>query len=170
MAARIPYGGLTMGIPAIFRPPPPSSGGGPAATSPAGECARAVAGAPGVAGRSARVRYPESAAQQSPGPQTSTMGRPATPVMYRISENPGGVATSDLTPGVFPAGAYRMCVSGSKPPPGQFVAVPTVIAPSKPLTSPSIGGLNGVAAQRYCLALSMAAARSSGVKSTRSLG
>src|SRR6267378_4186868 len=98
MAATIPYGGLTIGIPWIFRPPPPSSagGGGVAGAPPAGALF------PGTRGRSARVLYPESAAQQSPGPQTSTMGRPATPVMYRISENPGGVATSDLTPGVFP--------------------------------------------------------------------
>src|SRR5437879_10398421 len=159
-----------MGMPSILRSPPPSSGGGPVAASPAGECAPEVADAPGVAGRSARVRYPESAAQQSPGPQTSTMGRPAVPEMYRMSENPGGLAMSDLTPGVLPAGAYTMCVSGSKPPPGQFVAVPTVIAPSMPLTSPSIGGLNGVSAQRYRLALSTASARSAGVKSIRSSG
>src|SRR2546428_12176847 len=109
-----------MGIPSIFRPPPPSSGGGPAAASPAGECA------PGVRGRSARVRYPESAAQQSPGPQTSTMGRPAVPGIYRISENPGGPAMRDLTPGVLPAGAFAVCVSGAVPPPGQLVAVATV--------------------------------------------
>src|SRR3989442_2448660 len=144
MAASIPYGGLTMGTPWIFRPPPPSSAGGAAGGPPAGGLA------PGVGGRSARVRCPESAAQQSPGPQTSTMGRPATPVMYRISENPGGVATSDLTPGVFPAGAYRMCVSGSKPPPGQFVAVPSVITPSKPLTSPIIWGLERLSAPPDC--------------------
>src|SRR5712692_3572720 len=99
MAARIPYGGLTIGIPWILRPPPPSSGGGGAAASPAGDCA------PIAMGKSARVLCSESAAQQSPGPQTSTVGRPATPVMYRRSENPAGGAMSDRTPAVLPAGA-----------------------------------------------------------------
>jgi hypothetical protein len=40
--------------------------------------------------------------------------------------------------------AYTMWVSGSYPPPGQFVpplAFPRLMAPISPFTSPTIGGL-----------------------------
>ena len=47
---------------------------------------------------------------------------------------PAGGATKVLMPGMFPAGMNAMCNSGSYPPPGQFVAVPTVMAPSMPVS------------------------------------
>ena len=62
-----------------------------------------------------------------------------------MSENPGGGSTSERVPGMLPAGMNAMWLSGSYPPPGQLVAVPTVIDPySGPLTLPRIGGMNGV--------------------------
>src|SRR5437016_5979184 len=70
----------------------------------------------GSRGTSSLVLYPESAEQQSPGPQTSTNGRPSMPVTYRRSDTPGGGSTSDRTEKPrLAAGAYATCVSGSNP-------------------------------------------------------
>src|SRR5712692_2751820 len=112
MAERTPYGGLAIGSPCTFRPPPPVAGG--LAAVPAGGV-----GAAGAVGRGGA-----SAAQQSPGPNTSRNSCPAPLETYRMSENPGGGATSDRVPGVLPAGAKTICSSGSAAEPGQFVAVP----------------------------------------------
>src|SRR5829696_5645293 len=89
-------------------------------------------GAPGPLAACAAARG-ESAAQQSPGPNTSTNGWPATPRTYLMSENPGGGGTREcvLMP-EFEAGANATCVSGSYPPPGQFVPPPRLPMLSEP--------------------------------------
>src|SRR5262245_65604069 len=104
-----------------------------------------VAAAAGAGGRSSRVFRAPSAAQQSPGPKISWNGRPPTPVMYLMSENPFGVSTSDrVDAGTLPACANTTCASGSYEIPGQFVAVPGPTPPSSWLfTLPRIGGLKG---------------------------
>src|SRR5690349_24643099 len=124
----MPYGGLTIGRPWTARP----------RAAPACAGALAAVGAAGAVGRGGA-----SAAQQSPGPSTSRNSWPPMPETYRISENPGGGATSERADGVFPACAKTVCSSGSYAEPGQLVAVPAPIAPRMPLTSPSTGGVNG---------------------------
>src|SRR5438445_9652162 len=158
IAESTPYGGFTIGRLWMVRPPSEAAGGlavgGGAVDVLASRARSAVRGA--------------SAAQQSPGPSTSRNGCPATPETYRMSENPAGGATSDLEPGVLPAGAKTMCSSGSYPPPGQFVAVPPTIAPMMPLTLPRTAGLNGGGAHLYRLRLWSAAARMAGAHSSTS--
>src|ERR1700694_4572709 len=95
-------------------PPPPAAGAG-------------AAGAASVARSAVRG---ESAAQQSPGPRTIEKGRPAMPDTYRMSENPGGGATSDRDPApVLPPCTKAVRVSGSYAEPGQFVTVDAPMAP-----------------------------------------
>src|SRR5579871_313971 len=138
IAERTPYGGFTIGSPCTVRPAPAPPPGGVAAAG-AGAVARASCARCAVRG--------ESAAQQSPGPSTSRNGSPAMPDTYLMSENPGGGSTTVRMPGMLRASANARCSSGSYPPPGQFVAVPTVIAPySGPAALPTIDGLNGVSA------------------------
>src|SRR5258705_6249370 len=152
-----------IGSPWTFRPPP-SVAGAAAAAAAGGAVAVALASSARSAVRGA------SAAQQSPGPSTSRNGWPSTPDTYRMSEKPGGGATSDRTPGMLPAGANTMWFSGSYPTHGQFVAVTTVMAPSDPFTLPRVTGLDGASDHLERLLPSSAAARSSGVKSIRSSG
>src|SRR5262249_26480012 len=126
IADKTPYGGFTIGNPWTFSPPPARTGGG----------------APGGGGSfSGRWVLPASAAQQSPGPRTTEKAWPPIPSTYRLSENFGGGAVNDLAPGVFPAWAKIVCVSGSYAEPGQFVAVPGPITAIGPLTLPRIGGV-----------------------------
>src|SRR6202030_3896606 len=68
------------------------------------------------------------------------------------------------TPGVFPDGMKAVWVSGSYPKPGQFVAVPEMIAPRVPLTSPSTPGANGDSTTLYRLRKWRAYRRASGGK------
>src|SRR5437016_14555588 len=87
-----------------------------------------------------------------------------------MSENAAGGATSDRAATRFDACANTVCVSGSAADPGQFVAVPAPIAPSRPLTLPRIAGVNGELPTLYRFNTSSACARRSGVKSIRSSG
>ena len=62
-----------------------------------------------------------------------------------MSENPaGGLRSESPLTAPMLATAYTVCVSGSAPPPGQFVpplALPVLIAPRMPFGSPTTGGL-----------------------------
>src|SRR3954451_5849742 len=87
-----------------------------------------------------------------------------------MSENPCGGATSERDVGALPACAYTTCCSGSAADPGQLVAVPAPTAPSRPVTEPRIGGVNGEVPTLYRFSTSSACARSSGVKSITSSG
>jgi len=112
--------------------------GSPSTVSPPagrldGVLSRAGAAGVAAAGAACAIARGESAAQQSPGPNTSTKGWPLTPRTYRISENPSGGVTSEweLMP-AFEAGANATCVSGSYPPPGQLVPPPRLPRLSEP--------------------------------------
>jgi hypothetical protein len=90
-----------------------------------------------------------------------------------MSEKPFGGVTSEceLMP-AFDAGAKAMCVSGSYPPPGQFVPpprLPMLSDPSSPSAFPRIGGLKS-GPGLYRDNWESAFARSSGVKSMMSSG
>src|SRR5436189_103469 len=110
MAARTPYGGFTIGRPSTVSPP------GGSFDVPATVWEAMVvdgsSGAPAPLAACAIARG-ESAAQQSPGPNTSTNGWPATPRTYLMSENPaGGVASVCALIPELEAGANAMCSSG----------------------------------------------------------
>src|SRR5687768_9079577 len=111
MAASTPYGGFMIGSPCTVSPPAGSLD--VPATVSAAMAVEGRTGAPAPLAACAMARG-ESAAQQSPGPNTSTNGWPATPRTYLMSENPGGGVTSEcvLIP-AFDAGANATRVSGS---------------------------------------------------------
>ncbi len=98
IADSTPYGGFRMDSPSTVRKL--VFGGGAASRAVVGAGSGAICGA--------------SAAEPKPGPSDATKGVPATPITYRISENPAGGATSEVAVmPAFAACAKAVWVSGS---------------------------------------------------------
>src|SRR5579859_4359958 len=88
-----------------------------------------------------------------------------------MSDTSFGAGTSPIgSTHALHANAYKMCVSGSYEPPGQFVppdAVPSVSVPSGPSAWLATGGVN-TGPRLYFATIALARSRSSGVKSINS--